>query len=155
MAQSIANMPIPLPQAFVFLLEKMQMSHGRADSSLKTPWWGIKKCANAPPQDSIKIALDYEWSPFFLRESRASKTQARVKITSLEKGETQRGERKMGDYKQGPGLWTYALLSQRKTLIGFSIEICQHLSKTRQPLSTLDIITISRTNNQSCSCKSN
>ena len=27
----------------------------------------------------------------------------------------------------------------------FAIEICQHLSKTRQPLSTLDIITIYRT----------
>ena len=40
-----------------------------------------------------------------------------------------------------------ALLSQRKTLIGSSMEICQHLSKTRQPLSTLDIITIYRTNN--------
>ena len=38
-----------------------------------------------------------------------------------------------------------ALLSQSKTLIGSSMEICQHLSKTRQPLSTLDIITIYRT----------
>ena len=91
--------PSLLPQAFVFLLEKIPMSHGSADSSLKTPWWGIKKCVNAPPQDSIIIALDYEWSPFFLRESRASETQARLKITSLEKGKTQRGERKMGDYR--------------------------------------------------------
>ena len=35
-----------------------------------------------------------------------------------------------------------ALFSQRKTLIGSPMEICQHLSKTCQPLSTLDIITI-------------
>ena len=29
--------------------------------------------------------LDYEWSPFFLRDSRASETRARVKITPREK----------------------------------------------------------------------
>ena len=54
-----------------------------------------------------------------------------------------RGERKMRDYRQSPSFWTNALLSQRKTLIGSSMAICQHLSKTRQPLSTLDIIIIS------------
>ena len=48
----------------------------------------------------------------------------------------------MRDYRQNPSFWTNALLSQRKTLIGSSMEICQHLSKTRQPLSTLDTITI-------------
>ena len=53
----------------------------------------------------------------------------------------------MRDYRQTPSFWTYALLSQRKTLIASSMEICQHLSKTRQLLSTLDIITIYRTNN--------
>ena len=63
------------------------------------------------------------------------------------KGDTRRGERKMRDYRQSPGFWTNALLSQRKTVIGPSMEICQHLSKTRQPLSTLNIITIYRTNN--------
>ena len=63
------------------------------------------------------------------------------------KGDTRQGERKMRDYRQSPSFWTNALLSQRKTLIGSSMEICQHLSKTRQPLSTLDIITIYRTNN--------
>ena len=84
------------------------------------------------------------------------------------KGDTQRGERKMRDYRQSPSFWTNALLSQRKTPIGSSMEICQHLSITRQPLSTLDIITIYRTNNwsrtnnsreqitsKSCSCRSN
>ena len=49
----------------------------------------------------------------------------------------------MRDYRQSPSFWTNALLSQRKTLIGSSMAICQHLSKTRQPLSTLDIIIIS------------
>ena len=63
------------------------------------------------------------------------------------KDDTRQGERKMRDYRQSPSFWTNALLSQRKTLIGSSMEICQHLSKTRQPLSTLDIITICRTNN--------
>ena len=62
------------------------------------------------------------------------------------KGDRRRGERKMRDYRQSPSFWTNALLSQRKTLIGSSMEICQHLSKTPQPLSTLDIITICRTN---------
>ena len=62
------------------------------------------------------------------------------------KGYTRQGERKMRDYRQSPSFWTNALLSERKTLIGSSMEICQHLSKTHQPLSTLDIITIYRTN---------
>ena len=63
------------------------------------------------------------------------------------KGDTRRGERKMRDYRQSPSFWTNELLSQRETLIGSSMEICQHLSKMRQPLSTLNIITIYRTNN--------
>ena len=63
------------------------------------------------------------------------------------KGVTWPGERKMRDYRQSPSFWTYALLSQHKTLIGSSMEICQHLSKTCQLLSILDIITIYRTNN--------
>ena len=32
--------------------------------------------------------LDYKKSPFFLRDSKASETRARVKITPREKGET-------------------------------------------------------------------
>ena len=68
--------------------------------------------------------------------------QKHVKITPRTKGDTQWGERKMRGYRQSPSFWTNALLSQRKTLIGSSMEICQHLSKMRQPLSTLDIITI-------------
>ena len=39
--------------------------------------------------------LDYEQSPFFLRDSRASETRERVKITHTRKGDTRRGERKM------------------------------------------------------------
>ena len=46
-------------------------------------------------------------------------------------------------YKQSATFGTHLLLSQRKTLIGSSMAMCQHLSKTRQPLSTLDIIIIS------------
>ena len=65
------------------------------------------------------------------------------------KGHTRRGERKMRDYRQSPSFWTNALLSQRKILIGSFTEICQHLSKTHQPLSTLHIITIYRTKNWS------
>ena len=38
--------------------------------------------------------IDYEWSPFFLRVSRASETRARVKITPREKSET-------GDFHAG------------------------------------------------------
>ena len=63
------------------------------------------------------------------------------------KGDVRWGERKMRGYRLSPSFWTNALLSQRKTLTGYSMEICQHLSKTHQPLSTLDIITIYRTNN--------
>ena len=69
------------------------------------------------------------------------------KSPKASKGVTRRGERKMRDYRQSPSFWTYALLSQHKTLIGSFMEICQHLSKTCQPLSILDIITIYRTNN--------
>ena len=39
------------------------------------------------------------------------------------KGDTRRGERKMRDYRQSPSFWTNALLSQRETLIGSSMEI--------------------------------
>ena len=46
---------------------------------------------------SISKVVDYEYSPFFLRDSRANETQARVKVTSREKGETLRGERRMRD----------------------------------------------------------
>ena len=78
-----------------------------------------------------------------------AKRERAWKSPHARKGDTRRGERKMRDYRQSPSFWTNALLSQRKTLIGSSMEICQHLSKTRQPLSTLDIITIYRTNNWS------
>ena len=68
--------------------------------------------------------------PLFLRDTGASETRACVKITPREKGEhAAQGERKMRDYRQTPSFWTYALLSQRRTLIGSSMEICQHLSK--------------------------
>ena len=46
---------------------------------------------------SISKVVDYEYSPIFLRDSRANETQARVKVTSREKGETRRGERRMRD----------------------------------------------------------
>ena len=55
----------------------------------------------------------------------------------------------MRDFRQSPSFWPYELLSQRKTLIGSTMEIYQHLSETHQPLSTLDIITIYRSNNYS------
>ena len=76
-----------------------------------------------------------------------AKREGAWKSPHARKGDTRRGERKMRDYRQSPSFWTNALLSQRKTVIGPSMEICQHLSKTRQALSTLDIITIYRTNN--------
>ena len=76
-----------------------------------------------------------------------AKCKSLWKSPHTRKGDARWGERKMRDYRQSPSFWTYALLSQRKTLIGSSMEICQHLSKTRQPLSTLNIITIYRTNN--------
>ena len=38
-------------------------------------------------EGTVNSAIDYEQSPFFLRDSRASKTRARVKITPREKGE--------------------------------------------------------------------
>ena len=76
-----------------------------------------------------------------------AKRERAWKSSHARKGDTRRGERKMRNYGQSPSFWTNALLSQSKTLIGSSMEICQHLSKRRQPLSTLDIITIYRTNN--------
>ena len=45
------------------------------------------------------------------------------------KASTRQGERKMRDYRKSPSFCTYALLSQRKILIGSSMEICQHFSK--------------------------
>ena len=39
-----------------FVLEKLQMPHGRTWHSNKNlTVWGLKKCANAPPQDNTKI----------------------------------------------------------------------------------------------------
>ena len=76
-----------------------------------------------------------------------AKRERAWKSPHARKGDTRREERKMIYYRQSQSFWTYALLSQRKTLIGSSMEICQHLSKMRKPLSTLDIITIHRTNN--------
>jgi len=45
----------------------------------------------------LRAALDYKYmySPFFLRDSRASETSTCVKITPHKKGETRRGERKI------------------------------------------------------------
>ena len=55
----------------------------------------VKACAHTKPyRFCAATKLDYEWSPFSLRDSRASEARARVKITPREKGETQRGERK-------------------------------------------------------------
>ena len=68
-----------------------------------------------------------------------AKRERAWKSPQARKSDTRRAERKMRDYRQSPSFWTIALLSQRKTLIGSSMEICQHLSKTRQPLSALDI----------------
>ena len=99
MAQSIASMPIPPPPGICLSFGKDTNVPWKRRQFLQNPMMGHKKVCKCPPQDSIIIALDYEWSPFFLRESRASETQARLKITSLEKGKTQRGERKMGDYR--------------------------------------------------------
>ena len=82
---------------------------------------------------------------FSSRIVKPAKRECAWKSPHARKGDTRWGERKMRDYRQRPSFWTNALLSQRKTLISSSMEICQHLSKTRQPLSTLDIITIYRT----------
>ena len=39
-----------------FVLEKLQMPHGRTWHSNKNlTVWGLKKCANAPPQDNTKV----------------------------------------------------------------------------------------------------
>ena len=78
--------------------------------------------------------------PFFLRDRWARETRARVKTTPREKGETRRGVRKI---RQSPSFWTliYVALTTQNSG-GSSVAICQHLSKTHQPLSTLDIITI-------------
>ena len=63
-------------------------------------------------------------------DSGASEPRVRVlKSPYARKASTRQGERKMRDYWQSPSFWTYALLLQRKTLIGSSMEICQHLSK--------------------------
>ena len=43
----------------------------------------------------LRAALDYGFSPFSLRDSRASKMRPRVKSTPREKGETPRVERKI------------------------------------------------------------
>ena len=76
-----------------------------------------------------------------------AKRERAWKSPHARKGDTRRRERKMRNYRQSPSFWIHALLSQRKTMTGSSIENCQHLIKTRQPLSTLDVITIYRTNN--------
>ena len=93
--------------------------------------------------------LDYKTvvPHFFSGIVERAKRERAWKSPHARKGDTRRGERKMRDYRQSPSFWTNALLSQRKTLIGSSMEICQNLSRTRQPLSTLGIITIYRTNN--------
>ena len=71
--------------------QNQPLKHGKNNGD---PWCGV-------------ILLDYESSPVFLREGRASKTRARVKITPREKGETRRWERKMRDYWQSPSFWPF------------------------------------------------
>ena len=58
----------------------------------------LNSCWSLRSQQSLSIVdpvVDYEKSPFFLRDSRASETRARVKITQTRKGDTRRGEGKM------------------------------------------------------------
>ena len=48
--------------------------------------------------------------PHFLwRDSKASKTRARLKITPREEGEIRRGERKIRDYRQSPSFWPFTV----------------------------------------------
>ena len=61
MALSIPSVPFilpPPPPAGIchFVLEKLQMPHGRTwDPNKNLTIWGLKRCANAPPQDNTKI----------------------------------------------------------------------------------------------------
>ena len=45
---------------------------------------------------SISKVVDYEYSPFFLRDSRANETQARVKITTRERRDASGREKNEG-----------------------------------------------------------
>ena len=46
----------PPPGICHFVLEKLQMPHGKTWHSNKNlTVWGLKKCANAPPQDNTKV----------------------------------------------------------------------------------------------------
>ena len=60
----------------------VSLSRDRKLAIIKKPTLRIKR--------SKKELLNYEWSPFSLRDSRASETRTRVNITSREKGETRR-----------------------------------------------------------------
>ena len=60
----------------------VSLSRDRKLAIMKKPTLRIKR--------SKKELLNYEWSPFSLRDSRASETRTRVNITSREKGETRR-----------------------------------------------------------------
>ena len=97
-------------------------------------------------QSSIRLRAVPHFSSGIVERA---KRERAWKSPHARKGDTRRRDRKMRDYRLSPSFWTNALFSQRKTLIGSSMEIYQHLSKTRQPLSTVGIITIYRTNNLS------
>ena len=120
--------------------------------------WHIPPQRTWPSRSLLPIVLFTDWNGQSSIRLRAvphfssgiverAKRERAWKSPHARKGDTRRGDRKMRDYRLSPSFWTNALFPQRKTLIGSSMEICQHLSKTRQPLSTLDIITIYRTNN--------
>ena len=70
-----------------------------------------------------------------------------MEMTPREKRRHAAGKEKNEGLQTKPKLLNICFPLTTQNLIGSSMEICQHMSKTRQPLSTLDIITIYRTNN--------
>ena len=78
--------------------------------------------------------LDYEWSPIFLRDSRAS-----VKITPREKRRHAAGREKNEGLQTKPKLLNLCIALTTQNSDWLFHGNCQHLSKTRQPLSPLDI----------------
>ena len=90
------------------------------------------KCLSTGSHPFSCSQVDYEWSHIFPQGYIVVwvKRERAWKLPHARKGGTRQGERKMRDYRQSPSFWTYALLSQRKTLIGSSMEICQkHTSR--------------------------
>ena len=73
--------------------------HGSSHRTLHLHPFELSMCSNS---GRLRVVPHFLW-----RDSKESKTRARLKITPREEGEIRRGERKIRDYRQGQSFWPF------------------------------------------------